>query len=131
VVRTAKRPGGWNGDRDLAIQLLVRPIFFLLAAALIAVGCNSQDATDLKRDVGQVAKTATRAAGNAQLVVRANATLAQRKGVDLSGLHLEATGSTLTVGGHVKSKEEKATVLATVKEIRGVDKVVDELRIQK
>lgn len=109
----------------------MRPTFFLLSAALVVAGCNSQDASDLKRDVGQVAKTATRAAGNAQLVVRANATLAQRKGVDVSGLHLEATGGTLTVGGHVKSKEEKATVLATVKEIRGVDKVVDELRIQK
>lgn len=108
----------------------MRPLL-LIPFALLLIACNSQDAADLKRDVGQVAKTATRAAGNAQLVARANATLAQRKGVDVSGLHLEATGGTLTVGGHVRSKEEKATVLQTVKEIRGVDKVVDQLRVEK
>jgi osmotically-inducible protein OsmY len=94
------------------------------------VACNSQDAADLKRDVGQVAKTATRAAGNAQLVARANATLAQTKGVDVSGIHIEAVGGAVTVGGHVRNAQEKRKVLATVQDIRGVDKVVDKLRIK-
>ena len=106
----------------------VLPFLFV---ALLLTGCNSQDATDLKRDVGQVAKTATRAAGNAQLVIRANAALAQRKGVDVSGLHLEAVGGDVTVGGHVRSKQEKALVLETVKGIRGVDHVVDKLNVAK
>ena len=97
---------------------------------LLLVACNSQDAADLKRDVGQVAKTATRAAGNAQLVARANATLAQTKGIDVSGLHIEATGGTVTVGGHVRNAPEKRKVVETLQDIRGVDKVVDKLRIE-
>lgn len=108
----------------------MRPPFFL-PLCLVLVACNSQDAADLKRDVGQVAKTATRAAGNAQLVARANATLAQTKGVDVSGLHIEAVGGTVTVGGHVRNAQEKRKVISTVTDIRGVDKVVDKLRIGK
>ena len=107
----------------------MRPLL-LLPLALALVACNSQDAKDLTHDVGQVAKTATRAAGNAQLVVRANAALAQRKGVDVSGLHIENSGGTLTVGGHVRSAQERKTVVEALKEIRGVDKVVDKLRVE-
>ena len=102
-----------------------------LAFALLLVGCNAQDAKDLTRDVGQVAKTATRAAGNAQLVVRINAELAQKKGVEVSGLHIENKGGVVTVGGHVRSAHEKNLVLNAVREIRGVDKVVSTLRIEK
>lgn len=80
--------------------------------------------------MGQVAKTTVRAAGNAQLVVRVNAELAQRKGVEVSGLHIENAGGVVTVGGHVRTAHEKNVVLATVKEIRGVDKVVDKLRVE-
>ena len=107
----------------------MRPAY-LLPLAFVLLACNSQDAKDLTRDVGQVAKTATRAAGNAQLVVRVNAELAQRKGVDVSGLHIENVGGTVTVGGHVRTAKEKNTVLNAVKEIRGVEKVVDKLRIE-
>ena len=108
----------------------MRPLLLLPLAVLI-IGCNSQDAKDLTRDVGQVAKTATRAAGNAQLVVRINAELAQKKGVDVSGLHIENEGGRVTVGGHVRSAHEKNLVINAVKEIRGVDKVVSTLRIEK
>lgn len=102
----------------------------LLPLCFVLLACNSKDASDLSRDVGQVAKTATRAAGNAQVVVRVNAALAQRKGVDVSGLHIENDGGTVTVGGHVRSAREKNTVLNAVKEIRGVDRVVDKLRVE-
>jgi hyperosmotically inducible protein len=119
-----------NPEGGETILINVRPIF-LAPACLLLIACNAQDAADLKHDVGQVAKTATRAAGNAQLVARANATLAQTKGVDVSGLHIEATGGTVTVGGHVRTAEEKRKVVATVGDIRGVDKVVDQLRVEK
>ena len=108
----------------------MRP-FFLIPLSLFLLACNSKDAADLSRDVGKVAKTATRAAGNAQLAGRVNAALAQRKGVDMSGLHIESEGGTVTVGGHVRDAKEKQTVLDTVDGIRGVDKVVDKLRIEK
>ena len=108
----------------------MRRLFALPLAALL-VACNSKDASDLSRDVGQVAKTATRAAGNAQLAGRVNAALAQRKGVDMSGLHVDSEGGTVTLGGHVRTAQEKKTVLDTVNGIRGVDKLVDKLRIEK
>lgn len=102
----------------------------LLPFAFLLVACNSKDAADLTHDVGQVAKTATRAAGNAQLVARIEATLADRKGVDVSGLHIENTSGTVTVGGHVRTAHEKNLVIQTVNGIRGVDKVVDQLRVE-
>lgn len=99
-------------------------------ALLAVVGCNAHDAADLKRDVSNVAQTASRAAVNGQLAARVNATLAQRKGVDVSGLHVEAEKGVVTLGGHVRTLSEKKTVLETVNGIRGVDKVVDKLRVE-
>ena len=108
----------------------MRPLL-LASFSLLLAACNSKDAAELSHDVGKVAKTATRAAGNAQLAGRVNATLAQRKGVDMSGLHIESEGGTVTVGGHVRNATEKKTVLDTVEGIRGVEKVVSKLTIAK
>lgn len=93
-------------------------------------GCNSNDARDLSRDAGQLAHTAGRAAVNAQLAARVNATLADRKGVDMSGLHIEAENGVVTLGGHVRNAAEKRRVQDTVEGIRGVDRVVNDLRVQ-
>ena len=102
---------------------------FLTAAAL--VGCNSEDAADLKRDAGALAKTTGKALTNGQLVARVNMTLAQTKGVDISGIHIEAKNGAVMVGGHVRNAEEKKRVISTVEGIRGVEKVDDQLRIAK
>lgn len=104
--------------------------FLLLALPLALLGCNKDDASDLQHDAGQLANTATRAASNAQLVVRVNGQLAQTKGVDVNGLHIEAKAGTVTVGGHVHSQAEKDLVLKSVNEIKGVDRVVDQLRVE-
>ena len=101
----------------------IAPFLILLA------GCNAKDASDLQRDVGQVTKTAVRAAGNAQVVARVNAALAQRKGVDMSGLRIENTGGTVTVSGRVRTADERRIVMDTVRGIRGVDKAIDKLRV--
>jgi osmotically-inducible protein OsmY len=98
--------------------------------AVVAAGCNSSDAKELSQDAGRLAKTAGRAVGNAQLAARVNAALANRKGVDMSGLHVEAEKGVVTLGGHVRNAEEKQRVLETARDVRGVDKVVDKLRIQ-
>ena len=108
----------------------MRPLF-LLPFSLCLLACNSKDAADLSRDAGQLAKTAVRSAGNAQLVARVNGELVQTKGVDMKGLHIENEGGTVTVGGHVRTAHEKAVVLNRVREIRGVDKVVDQLKVEK
>ncbi|AIE84974.1 BON domain-containing protein [Fimbriimonas ginsengisoli] len=109
----------------------MKHLAILLATAMAVVACNSQDANDLKRDVGKVAETGGRALGNAQLVARINAALLQRKGVDVSGLHIEARNGVVTLGGHVHDAAEKKRVEEAVKEIRGVDSVVNNLRISK
>ncbi len=104
----------------------------ILGAVAMTVGlagCNSEDASNLTQDVGKIAKDAGSAAGNAQLVARINAELTQRKGVDMSGLHITATNGVVTVGGHVRDQGEKHKVLQTINDIRGVSNVVDQLRI--
>lgn len=103
-------------------------IALLLVAALI--GCNRNDAAELKDDAGSLVETAARSAGNASVAARVNTALALRKDVDMSGLHIEAEGGTVTVGGHVATKADKDRVLALVKLTRGVDKVIDELRVE-
>lgn len=101
----------------------------LLAALL--VGCNANDAKELSQDAGRLGKTVGKAVGNGQLAGRVNAALANRKGVDMSGLHIEAENGVVTVGGHVRNAEEKKRVLDTVNDQRDVKKVVDKLRIEK
>ena len=48
----------------------------------------------------------------------------------MRGLHIEADGGTVTVGGHVRNVEEKKRVLDTVEGIRGVEKVIDKLNVK-
>lgn len=98
---------------------------------LALTGCNSEDARDIKKDVGNLAESGGRALGNAQLVARINATLLQTKGVDVSGLHIESKNGVVTLGGHVRSAEEKRLVEKTTEGIRGVEKVKNDLRIEK
>jgi osmotically-inducible protein OsmY len=104
---------------------------FLFFICLVAIGCNSEDAADLKRDAGALAKSGTRALSNGQLVARINLALGQTKGVDMEGLHIEAKAGVVTVGGHVRNAEEKKRVISVTESVRGVEKVVDDLRIQK
>ncbi|RYG39646.1 BON domain-containing protein [bacterium] len=103
---------------------------WILPFFALVVGCNSKDASELSKDAGKLAKTGVRAAGNAQLAGRVNAALAQRKGVEMSGLHIEAEGGTVTVGGTARDKAEKTRILDTVRGIRGADKVVDKLKVK-
>jgi osmotically-inducible protein OsmY len=103
----------------------------LVALGLCILGCNSEDASDLKRDAGALAKTTGRVVSNGQLVARINLALSQTKGVDMSGLHIEATKGAVTVGGHVRNAEEKKRVIGIAESVRGVDRVIDQLRIKK
>jgi hyperosmotically inducible protein len=104
----------------------------LLAISLLALGlagCNANDARELREDAGNLAETAVESAGDAQLVARIWAALANRKGVDLSGLHIESEDGVITLSGHVPNAEERARVRASANDVRGVKKVIDKLRI--
>lgn len=108
---------GWVGGLVLSVGLLA--------------GCNSQDAKNLGHDTAAIAKDTTHALGSATLAGKVNSVLALRKGVDMSGLHIEAENGTVTISGHVRNKEEKQRVIDTVDGIRGVDKIVSkDLRVQ-
>ncbi|MCW3100030.1 MAG: hypothetical protein JWL77_5648 [Chthonomonadaceae bacterium] len=107
------------------------PIGALLLIGLLA-GCNSQDAKNLGHDTATLAKDTGQALSSATLAGKVNSVLALRKGVDMSGLHIEATeDGTVTISGHVRNKEEKQRILDTVDGIRGVNKIVSkDLRVQ-
>jgi osmotically-inducible protein OsmY len=105
-------------------------LILLVTIAVAALGCNPRDAGNISRDAGNLAKSTAQAAGSAQLAARVNSILVQRKGIDMSGLHIEAQDGVVTVGGHVRDAEEKRRVLDTVDGVRGVEKVVDKLRIE-
>lgn len=114
----------------MKIRMLVcSGIVFSLAGMLY--GCNSQDAQHLSQDTAALAKDTSQALGSATLGGKVNSVLALRKGVDMSGLHIESSGGTVTISGHVRNQEEKQRVINTVDGIRGVDNVVaTDLRVQ-
>lgn len=109
-----------------------REVKRLSALVLIfsVLGCNPKDASNISRDAGALAKSTAGAMGSATVAGKVNTVLSLRKGVDMSGLHIEAEGGTVTVGGHVRNAAEKRRVLETVDGTRGVEKVVDKLRIE-
>jgi osmotically-inducible protein OsmY len=63
------------------------------------------------------------------LAGKVNMVLALRKGVDMTGLHVDAKDGVVTVSGHVDDQKQKDLVLTTVDSVKGVDTVVDKLNI--
>jgi osmotically-inducible protein OsmY len=108
----------------------------ILAAALLSLalpilaGCNAKDAQNLGRDAQSVTRHTGEALGNAKVAASVNTVLTLRKGVDMRGLHIDSQGGTVTVGGHVRNKAEKRRVLDTVNNTRGVEKVIDNLKVE-
>ena len=103
----------------------------LLPIALLA-GCNSQDAHNIAQDTAALAKDTGQSLGSATLAGKVNSVLSLRKGVDMSGMHIEASGGTVTISGHVRNAEEKQRVINTVDGIRGVDHIeAKDLRVQQ
>ncbi|MCW3054453.1 MAG: hypothetical protein JWN14_3623 [Chthonomonadales bacterium] len=109
----------------------IGPIGALLMIGLLA-GCNPQDAKNLGQDTATLAKDTTQALSSATLATKVNTVLSLRKGVDMSGLHVDAKDDgTVTLSGHVRNSEEKKRIIDTVDGIRGVDKLVSkDLRVQ-
>lgn len=102
----------------------------IAAVALAMTGCNPRDAAALKEDTQHIASDTGQALGSATLAGKVNGVLSIRKGVDMSGLHVEAQDGVVTVSGHVRNGAERRRVVQTVDGITGVDKVVNHLTIQ-
>jgi osmotically-inducible protein OsmY len=101
------------------------PILCLAAVC----GCNKEDAGNISDDAKSLATHAGAAISGMTLAAKVNTALALRKDVDMSGLHIEAKDGTVTVSGHVANEKERRLVLDTVNGTKGVDKLVDQLRI--
>ena len=103
----------------------------LLALSVLAllVGCNARDAKELAQDTGKLGKTLVRSGTNAQLAGRVNGQLAQTKGVSMDGLKVEAENGVVTLSGKIRNEAERNKILRAVKDIRGVERVVNKTTI--
>ena len=108
----------------------MRLLPILLFCAVVLAGCNPTDRSDLQRDASQLGKTASRAAANATVAGKVETALDLRKGVSIKNLHVDADGSTVTIGGHVGSDQERKTVLDVANNTIGVDKVIDKMKVE-
>lgn len=101
-----------------------------ILAALVLSGCNQEDSRDLQRDAGKLVKTAETSIKNASVAVKVSTVLSLRKGVDMSGFRVGSKEGTITLTGTVRTAEEKKLVLETAMGVRGVEKIVDELKVE-
>ena len=100
------------------------------AGCLVLTGCNASDQKNLTEDTKKLASTATEAAGNASLAGKVNGVFAVWKGIDMNGWQVEAKDGVVTLNGEVRNKAEKNRILYVVHQIRGVEKVVDNLKVK-
>ena len=102
----------------------------VVPACVVLAGCNSSDQKNLTEDTKKLASTATEAAGNASLAGKVNGVFSVWKGIDMNGWQVEAKDGVVTLTGDVRNKTEKNRILYVVHQIRGVDKVVDNLKVK-
>ena len=111
------------GKRCIAVWLTAGTMAFGTA------GCNPQDSKNLTEDTKKLAASSSEALGNAGLAGKVNGVLSVWKSVDMSNFKVQAQDGTVTLDGRVRTASEKKQILYVVKQIRGVDKVVDQLKV--
>lgn len=109
-------------------QITLPSVLFICVAV---VGCNPRDAQNLAVDTKRMATDTGQALGSGKLAGQVNLVLALRKGVDMSGIHIDAQDGVVTLSGHVRNAAERKRVVETVQNTRGVDRVVNKLRVEQ
>ena len=99
----------------------------LAGAGLYIVGCDPKNTEDLTRDTAHIAQDASAAMASATQAGKVRAVLSLRKGVELSGISIDAKDGVVTLSGTVRDHAEHRRIVDTVNQIRGVDKVEDKL----
>jgi hyperosmotically inducible protein len=99
-------------------------------AMILSAGCNPRDAGNLAQDTRKIAQDTGQAFGSMTLAGKVEAVLSVIKNVNVTGMHVEAQDGVVTLNGHVASAAERRRVVHMVNQIRGVDRIVDNLRIQ-
>jgi hypothetical protein len=107
--------------------------FYRLVAILgVALcGCNPQDAAELKQDAGKLVKTTTVAAGNAKTAGNVALVLGSWKGLRFDGLRVEAKDDVVTLNGSIRTAKEKAEAGRVANQIHGVNKVINNLKVEE
>ena len=101
-----------------------------LCIGITLSGCNPKDAAELKQDAGKLVKTTTTAAGNAKVAGNVNLILASWKGIHMDRFRVESKGGDVTLVGTVPTAKEKAEVQRVANQVRGVDKVINNLKVE-
>ena len=104
--------------------------FALPALAAGLAGCNPQDQKNVTQDAKNLASSSGEALTNASLAGKVNGVLSLWKGVDMSSFHVQAQDGVITLEGHVRDAAEKKRVAFVAHQIRGVNKVIDNLTIE-
>ena len=113
-----------------ARSLALAVVCVLVVAGIGVAAARAQRLTPVPQDARTLAQHSGQALGSASLAAKVNTVLSLRKGVDMSGLHVEAQDGVVTLSGHVRNAEERRRVVQTVDGIRGVDRIVNNLRVQ-
>ena len=100
-----------------------------LPASAGLAGCNPQDQKNVTQDAKNLASSSGEALTNASLAGKVNGVLSIWKGVDMSNFHVQAQDGVITLEGHVRNPAEKKRVDSVTHQIRGVDKVIDNLTV--
>lgn len=108
-----------------------RIVPLLVLATALVVGCNQRDQTDLQRDAGNLAGSATRALGNLTVAGKVTTALSLRKGVSLTTVRVEAEGGHVTLSGTARSAQEKRLIEEIARETRGVENLTSNLTVEK
>lgn len=111
-------------------QECMKLLLALGTCALLCVGCNSKDTEAISKDASTLAKHTVEAASTAQLTGRVWAVLSQWKELDVKGVHIESKDGVVTLSGHVPNAKMKKLAEDTAFSIRGVEKVVNELKVE-
>ena len=75
-------------------------------------------------------KTTGEAAGNAKVASKVNIVLASWKGIHMDRFRVESKDGVVTLVGTVPTAKEKAEVQRVANQVRGVDKVINNLKVE-
>jgi osmotically-inducible protein OsmY len=103
-----------------------------VAGAVIALaGCSQEDVKNVQNDTSKLGNDMKPMVTGAGLSAKVWTQLSMHKGIDTSGLHIEASDKTVTVSGHVRDSGMRKKVVDAINETTGVEQVVDKLNVQR
>jgi len=104
---------------------------WLIPIAILAAGCSQADTDHLQKDAQSIAKDAGEAATSLTLAGKVNGVLRVMKKIDGSDIKVSAKDGVVTLEGKAKDDTQRDFILDTTMGVKGVDKVINKLVIDK